>query len=119
MSDQLAIDFAAVELSTAVQMGRYGQRRALEHAEDQEPGFGAKAYAYLASWVYWRGVGEAFSAEDVVEQARELGVTAPDGRAWGAIFSKAARAGLIRRSSVVFKRKRGHGCATLGWERVR
>lgn len=94
-------------------------RRASEHAEREAPGFGTLSYAYLIAWLHWRAIGEAFSAEAVTEDARRDGVAFSDGRAWGRAFSRAARDGVIRRSTVLFKRTRGHGTQAPGWVRVR
>lgn len=119
MSDQLAIDFAAPPMHAAIVMGETGMQRAAERAEREVPGFGDLSYAYLVAWLHWRSVGEAFSAEAVTEDARRDGVQFADGRAWGSAFSRAAREGLIRRSTVLFRRARGHGTQAPGWVRVR
>lgn len=119
MFSQLAIDFAAPAVDAAVRMGAIGQARAIEHAERAEPGFAERAFDFLVSWVSWRSIGEAFSAETVVDAAREHGIVPPDGRAWGGVFVRAASRGAIRRSDVLFKRRKGHGVEARGWERVR
>ncbi len=119
MSDQLAIDFAAPPIAAAIVMGETGMRRAAARAEREAPGFASRAFDFLVAWVEWRAVGEAFSAETVVDEARVHGIVAPDARAWGPVFRRAAGRGAIRRSAVPFPRAKGHGSATLGWERVR
>lgn len=119
MSDQIAIDFSAPPIAAAVRMGEIGMQRADAHAEREVPGFASEASAFLVAWLHWRPVGEAFSAETVVDEAAEVFIKAPDSRAWGGVFQRAARAGIIRRSSVVFQRRKGHGTAALGWERAR
>lgn len=118
MSEQFAIDFAAPPIAAAVRMGEIGMQRAAAHAERESPGFASEAYAFLVAWLHWRRIGEAFSAEQVVDEARETFISAPDSRAWGGVFQRAARSGLIRRSSAVFPRRNGHGSRTLGWERA-
>lgn len=119
MTDQLAIDFSAPPLSAAIVMGAAGMARAADHAERQAPGFADRAFDFLIAWIGWRSIGEAFSAETVVEEAKLHGISPPDGRAWGGVFLRAASRGAIRRSSVLFRRAKGHGVEARGWERVR
>lgn len=111
--------FEPATLDLARQLGAMRMARAEEHAERVEPGFAQRAFVFLLAWLSWRGIGEAFSAETVVDLAREHGITPPDTRAWGPVFRRAAGVGAIKRSSTVFPRAKGHGTATLGWERVR
>ena len=59
--------------------------------------------------------GQAFSAEHVTLAAQEKGIAPDDLRAWGAIFTKAARDGHIRRSEVLFPRSLGNGSLSPGW----
>ena len=64
---------------------------------------------------YARHAQGPFSSEDVTLAARDAGVFPDDLRAWGAIFSQAAREGYIRRSDVLFARSFGHGSLAPGW----
>ena len=59
--------------------------------------------------------GQSFSAEDVTLAALEAGLAPIDLRAWGAIFSQAAREGFIQRSEVLFRRAMGNGTLAPGW----
>lgn len=59
--------------------------------------------------------GRPFSAEQVTLAAIKKGIAPADLRAWGKVFSIAAREGYIRRSNVAFKRSMGNGALTLGW----
>lgn len=59
--------------------------------------------------------GQAFSAEHVTLAAQEKGIAPDDLRAWGAVFTQAARDGHIRRSEVLFSRSMGNGSLAPGW----
>ena len=59
-----------------------------------------------------------FSSEEVTELAATKGLVAPDARAWGGVFQRAARAGAIRRSTVTYRRRFGHGSVGVMWERA-
>lgn len=61
----------------------------------------------------------AFSSEELVETAKACGLVPPDDRAWGGAFQRAARAGVIRRSTETYRRTRGHGAIGLKWEACR
>jgi hypothetical protein len=82
--------------------------------EVQTRSFEADAMGFLIAYVKRTG-GQPFSAEDVTTSALIAGVAPDDLRAWGTVFSQAARDGYIRRSDVVFKRSMGNGAPTLGW----
>ena len=59
--------------------------------------------------------GQAFSPEEVTLQAAQHGVQVGDLRAWGAVFTQAARAGYIRRSEQLFSRTTSNGSVRPGW----
>jgi hypothetical protein len=59
--------------------------------------------------------GQPFSSEQVTLAALKRGIAPQDLRAWGAIFTQAARGGHIRRSEVLFQRSRGNGTLAPGW----
>ena len=60
--------------------------------------------------------GQPFSAEQVTLAAMDAGIApVTDLRAWGAIFTQAARDGHIRRSDVLFSRSLGNGSLSPGW----
>jgi len=62
--------------------------------------------------------GRPFSAEHVTLAAQEKGIAPSDLRAWGAVFTTAARDGHIRRSDVLFQRSMGNGSLSPGWVAV-
>lgn len=59
--------------------------------------------------------GQPFSSEQVTLAALKRGIAPQDLRAWGAIFTQAARDGHIRRSEVLFPRAMGNGSLAPGW----
>ena len=59
--------------------------------------------------------GQSFSSEQVTLSAMEAGVSFPDLRSWGSVFTQAARDGHIRRSDVLFARQLGNGSLSPGW----
>ena len=59
--------------------------------------------------------GQSFSSEQVTLSAIDAGVTFPDLRSGGSVFTQAARDGHIRRSEVLFSRSFGNGSLAPGW----
>lgn len=59
--------------------------------------------------------GESFSSEHVTVAADAAGISFQDQRAWGAVFTQAARDGYIRRSDKLFSRSFGNGSLAPGW----
>ena len=59
--------------------------------------------------------GQAFSPEEVTLQADKHGVRVGDLRAWGAVFTQAAREGYITRSTELFSRTTSNGSVRPGW----
>lgn len=110
---QLSMSFEAPPLADAQAMGQAGMQLAADRAEREEPGFQERAYRFLC-W-YAKLDDAPFPAEAVTELALSTGIEPPDGRAWGAVFQKAARAGVICRSSVTYKRAKGHGSLGVMW----
>lgn len=91
----------------------------LQAADRRDPQWSQLAYLYLQTWL--RDVatpGVPFNPEDFTDAAEGAGLAPHDSRAFGAIFSRAAREGLIRRSTTLFRRRKGHGSPTMGWERT-
>ena len=99
----------------AIDAGRAQMALCFDAAQRRDETFGDRAFAFLCEYASRKDV--PFSGEDVTDAATEAGIVAHDARAWGAVFQRAARAGVIRRSSVAFARRYGHGSPTLGWER--
>ena len=99
----------------ATEAGRAQMQLAFDAALRRDETFGDRAYAFLCD--YARRQLAPFSGEDVTDAAAKAGIRSAEQRALGSVFQSAARAGVIRRSSVAFARRYGHGSPTLGWER--
>ena len=72
------------------------------------------ALGYLIKFAR-KAKGRAFSSEEVTLSALGQGIAFEELRAWGAVFSTAAKEGYIRRSDVLFKRAMGNGSLSPGW----
>lgn len=73
-----------------------GMRRAVEHADDVTAEWSKRAIGLLIEYARWDDAG--FLAEQVRLFAHDQGLPSPpDGRAWGAVFQRAAKAGHIVR----------------------
>ena len=62
--------------------------------------------------------GQSFSSEQVTISAEAKGIAFQEKRAWGAVFTQAARDGHIRRSDVLYARAMGNGSLSPGWTGV-
>lgn len=92
-----------------------GIQQAAQHAEEVVPKWGDRAYSMLLDYLtkppqFTR----AFTAEDVREHAQRLSLPEPPHlRAWGAVFQRAARAGLIEKDGVTEARAKHVHCAII------
>jgi hypothetical protein len=85
---QLAINFEAARAARDA-----GMRQALDHAEAANDGWKHEAYTFLLQ--FCRSHAE-FISEDVSDAHERLGYPQPPTkRAWGALYTKAAREGYI------------------------
>lgn len=92
-------------------------QRGMHQAEDAAGyGFSDEAERFIRR--YAEASARPFSSEAVVAAARACGLIPPDDRAWGGAFQRAARAGVIRRSSETYRRTRGHGTIGVKWEKM-
>lgn len=71
-----------------------GIQRAYDHAEDDEPAWGERAYRLLLEFIA-STADDTFMTEDVRLWARPRLVAPPDNRAWGHVALRAAKSGLI------------------------
>jgi hypothetical protein len=77
-------------------------------AERRCPEFSDKAFAYIASFA--RAAQKPFTGESLTDNMKALGIRPHDDRAFGPVFARAIRAGLIKTVGFV-PRKKGHGTA--------
>jgi hypothetical protein len=77
-----------------------GIARAAARADRECPKWTDTAFEMLATYCHIYGPGHEFHCESLRERAEAHGVVPepPDGRAWGSVFRRAARAGLIRKT---------------------
>jgi hypothetical protein len=87
-----------------------GMGRAVDHADRVDPGWSDEAAVvlrdYATAWA--RAWGDTpFMAEDVRAYAEEQGFTKPpDDRAWGAVFVRARKQGVIARVGLALTQRR-------------
>lgn len=105
-----------MQLALAIEAGRAGMQAAADRADALSGGeFSARADEFLRTCIQQRQRGDLINPETVTEAAESVGIVPHDGRAWGARWQAAKRAGLIRRSNVPYPRRRGHGTPGLFW----
>lgn len=92
----------------------HGMAQALAHANAASRDWSEQAYAAVAHFAAQR---IDFRAEQVRADAEQHGLpAAPHNRAWGAVISKAARAGLIRRVRFApCDNPKAHSCHVSVW----
>jgi hypothetical protein len=103
--------------SEARQRGEAAAGICLENTRQTHQDWPERAYEALKVWILARSGGDAWTAEECVEWIlRQPGIEPPhDTRAFGALFSRAARAGLIVRTAETYQREHGHGTVSLKW----
>lgn len=90
----------------------HGIGRALNTTLKKNPEWAAKAYAFLEAFAREN---ETFISEDVSDLSRKTDFPQPHtDRAWGAIYLRAAKSGLIRQEGVGRSRRRHHSIC-LKW----
>ena len=113
--NQLSIDFAPPSLERARLLRDEAMLRVAAKAEEAAPTFAARAYAFL---IRYAAAHPEFGGEDATEAIKAAGIVPHDDRAFGPIYAKAARNGLIRRIGFV-PRRRGHGSPGPLWSACR
>jgi hypothetical protein len=93
-------------------------QQAIQHAEDgqekRSPGWKDQAYAYLKTFAQFS---PEFTAEDVRHAADDVVPAAKEPRAWGGIFQRASREGLIKTVNYVpMKAAHSHRKPTPLWQ---
>lgn len=81
-----------------------GMGMALDHAEEMAPGWGDLAYHFLENFCRKNA---HFISEDVSDASKLWGMTQPPtDRAWGAVYKRAAKAGIIEKAGSGTSRRR-------------
>lgn len=112
---QAAIDFAPAPatLANARAQRDAGIARTRKATDRRNPTWADVAYQYLERYARHH---QLFTPEAVTDEAESWGLTAPsDKRAWGFIYLKAQRAGIIERSTEIYQRRFGHGSVGVKW----
>jgi hypothetical protein len=86
-----------ISRSTAEHRRDVGMQRSLFSANRKTNGWSDAARAVLENYIV-KHPRQSFIGEDVVEYAKAMIDSPPDGRAWGGVFCKAAADGLIKRT---------------------
>jgi hypothetical protein len=114
--DQLAMTWDRVSLAEAAARRDVGIQRAADHAEREAPGWGGEAMEFLTA--YAAAADAPFLAEDVVAAATGIVPAPADGRAWGAVFKRAAGRGVVVRIGYAPARS-SHLAPKCLWQGVR
>ncbi|MRR49352.1 MAG: hypothetical protein EG825_00310 [Rhodocyclaceae bacterium] len=109
MMQQTAIDFTAATVARDI-----GMAAAVGHADRVSAGWSEEAYAALCRYA---AQAKQFTSYDFRSAVRGLIESPPTDKAYGAVFLKAARAGVIRRVGYAQHPER-HCSPTPVWEFV-
>ena len=83
-----------LDLFEGMQLRDLGIKQSESHANEVEQNWSEKAYSFLVNFCRSHRV---FMAEDIRDSSIGIVPEPPSQRAWGAIFVKAAKSGLIKR----------------------
>ena len=89
MNDQIDIDFDAARAARDA-----GIAMAIDHADAVEPRWSDYAFAFLTDYALTH---ETFTSEDVREASAGVVTEPPSLRAWGGVFMRAAKRGMLLR----------------------
>lgn len=98
-----------------------GIRRAAQHAEDVTPKWGDRAYAVLIDYLTKPpAFTDCFTSEQVREHGALLKLPDPPHlRAWGGVFQRAARAGVIVKTGTTTAKATNVHCSIIAtWRKV-
>lgn len=98
-----------------------GIKQAADHADQEVPKWSDRAFDILCCFCRRPGgSNEDFTSEDVRRYAANLGLPEPPHlRAWGGVFQKAARRGMITKTGTTTARATNVHCAIIAtWRAV-
>lgn len=95
---------------TARKLGAEHGERAEQRANENAPGFSERAIEHVRQAMLASPAGTTMRGEDLVNGAKLAGIRPPDDRAFGPVFAKAIREGLIEPVGFA-PRVKGHGTA--------
>lgn len=99
-------------IEDAIQQGEAGMRQALEHADQEVKQWSDLAYTFLVAFCQRHA---SFISEDVSDASKTWGmVQPPTDRAWGSIYRRAQKAGVIEMDGIGRSRRR-HASVCPRW----
>ena len=109
MTEQLTLDHTIARAEADA-----GMRRSLEHAEAECAGWGGRALRWLR---FYAETHAEFPGWFVTQEAeRDPGFPTPaTPKAWGAVWTKATRLGIVRDTGKTMKHPRRHNCKAIVW----
>jgi hypothetical protein len=92
-----------------------GMKAALDHAVRVAPSWANAAYDFLCEFAAYNA---EFISEDVSDQTKGMASfrQPPSDRAWGVVYRRAAKAGIIAMSDRTGKSRRRHGSVCPLWK---
>lgn len=97
----------------AIERGNRGMTLAAEKADREYEGWTTLAYAFLKRFIAER---KQFWPWELVDASVEYGLAQPTNlRAWGGIYQRAAKAGLIVQGTELAKHPKRHGTKVPVW----
>lgn len=105
LSLHLPMPFAATR-----RVGAAAADLAQAKADRAVPGFSDKAYAFLCDYAHQQGARGTFRGEECTDAMKLAGIVPHDDRAFGSIYAKGIRQGVIRVVGYCARTK-GHGTA--------
>ena len=104
----------AIETPVEEKLKNAGMTRAIKTAEKQVNGWAKEAYSFLLQYAVAHS---EFMAEDVRLASAGIVSEPPSKRAWGSIFTKASRDGIIKRKGFKsVKNAKAHATPATLWE---
>lgn len=100
----------SIRVHSARKLGEEASQRATDRADQDAPGFSERVLEHIRRTMLSAPSGTQFRGEDIVNAAKMAGIRPRDDRAFGAVFAKAIREGLIAPVGYA-PRVKGHGTA--------